>query len=393
MKKTIKDYELKNKKVIIRCDFNVPMQDGIITDDTRIKKALETINYALKKKAKVILLSHLGKVKKETDKQQLSLESVALRLSLLLKKEVKFIPSCIGFDVETAIENMQVRDIVLLENTRFMDLDDKKESTNNKELGAYWASLGDLFINDAFGTVHRAHASNVGIASHIPSGIGFLVENELKKLSITNNPTRPYMVVMGGAKISDKLALIENILTKADKVLIAGAMANTFIKALGYEVGKSLYEESYIEYCQKLLANYPDKIIIPTDVTNGLEYNSTTTPRISSIKLIRANEMVLDIGLDTIDEFKSILNEANTIMLNGPLGVFEFDKFNKGTKQILEYLITVPAKVIIGGGDSVAAVNKFCDSSKFYHVSTGGGASLSYLEGKVLPGVDIINEK
>lgn len=393
MKKTIKDYKLKDKKVIIRCDFNVPLKDGEITDDTRIVSALKTIKYARSHGAKIILLSHLGKVKIPEDMNNLSLSVVSKRLSFLLNKDVKFVSNCYGSEVEEAINNMKPKDIILLENTRLMDLEGKKESSNDEELGKYWSSLGDLFINDAFGTVHRAHASNVGIAKNLPSGVGFLVAKELKKFNIINEPKRPYMVIMGGAKISDKIALIENLLKQADKILIGGAMANTFFKAQGFEIGKSLYEPEYVEYCEKLLKDYSDKLVLPIDVNNGLEYNDKTTCRTSTTNLIRANEMALDIGPETIELFKKTLSDAKIIVMNGPLGVFEFLKFNNGTRKIILHMTKLRAKVIIGGGDSVAAVNTFAKDANFYHVSTGGGASLNYIEGKVLPGVEIINEK
>lgn len=393
MKKTIKDYKLKDKKVLIRCDFNVPLNNGEISDDTRILAALKTIKYARRKGAKIILLSHLGKVKTQEDMEKLSLNVVSKRLSELLNKDVKFIPNCYGTEVEDAINNMKSKEIILLENTRMMDLVDKKESKNNQELGKYWASLADIFINDAFGTVHRAHASNVGIATHIPSAVGFLVAKELKKFDIINDPKRPYMVIMGGAKISDKIALIENLLKQADKILIGGAMANTFFKAQGYEIGKSLYEPDYVDYCKELLEKHSDKLVLPIDVNNGLEYNDKTECRTSNTNLIRSNEMCLDIGPQTIELFNKILSEAKVVVMNGPLGVFEFLKFNHGTRKVILHLTKIPAKVIIGGGDSVAAVNTFAPNANFYHVSTGGGASLNYIEGKVLPGVEIINEK
>lgn len=393
MKKTIKNYKIKKNKVIIRCDFNVPIKNGVIEDDTRIKAALKTIKYARRKGAKIILLSHLGKVKTIEDKEKLTLRPVAIRLSQLLGKEVEFVPHCTGEEVEKAIDNMKPKSIIMLENTRFMDLDGKKESSNDKQLGQYWASLADLFVNDAFGTVHREHASNVGISSSVDSCIGFLIESELLKLKSLDNPDGLYVVVMGGAKISDKLSLIENLLKKADKILIGGAMANTFFKAQGYNVGKSLYEESYVEYCQNLLNEHPDKLVLPIDVNNGLEYNADTVRRTSPTNLIRANEMALDIGPETVELFKKILNNAEVIVMNGPLGVFEFLKFNNGTREIVKHLSKSRAKVIIGGGDSASAVNKFSDSKLFYHVSTGGGAALTYLEGKSLPGIEVINEK
>lgn len=393
MKKSIKDFNLKDKKVIIRCDFNVPIANGTITDDNRIVASLNTIKYAINNNAKIILMSHLGKVKSEEDKQKNNLKIVATKLSQLLNQEVKFCEECIGSCLENMVNNLQNKEVLLIQNTRYMDFPDKKESKNDSELGKYWASLGEIFINDAFGTSHRAHASNVGIASYLESGIGFLIEEELSKLSLANDPIRPYVVIMGGAKISDKISLMENLALKADKILIGGAMANTFIKAKGYSIGKSLYEEDKIDFCKQLLLKYPDKLILPVDFNNGMDYNDQTIRRTSDVDMIRSNEMTLDIGPETIDLFIENLEDAKTIVMNGPLGVFEFDKFNIGTKKIIEYLERSRANVIIGGGDSAAAVLKFGNKNNFYHISTGGGASLEYLEGKVLPGIAVINEK
>ena len=272
MKKTIKDYELSGKKVIIRCDFNVPIQDGIIKDETRIKASLKTIRYARKHNAKVILLSHLGRIKNEEDKTKYTLKPVAQMLSKLLRKKVTFIDQTRGEKLNKAVENMQHKDVILIENTRFEDLNGKKESGNDKELGKYWANLGDIFINDAFGTIHRSHASNLGIASNLPNGIGFLVEEEIKKLNkLIDKPRKPYTIILGGSKVSDKIGVISNLITKADYILIGGGMAFTFLKAAGFNIGSSLCEKEKLDFCKKMLDQYPDKLILPIDVITATE--------------------------------------------------------------------------------------------------------------------------
>ena len=272
MKKTIKDYELSGKKVIIRCDFNVPIQDGIIKDETRIKASLKTIRYARKHNAKVILLSHLGRIKNEEDKTKYTLKPVAQMLSKLLRKKVTFIDQTRGEKLNKAVENMQNKDVILIENTRFEDLNGKKESGNDKELGKYWANLGDIFINDAFGTIHRSHASNLGIASNLPNGIGFLVEEEIKKLNkLIDKPRKPYTIILGGSKVSDKIGVISNLITKADYILIGGGMAFTFLKAAGFNIGSSLCEKEKLDFCKKMLDQYPDKLILPIDVITATE--------------------------------------------------------------------------------------------------------------------------
>lgn len=394
MKKTIKDFDLSNKKVIVRCDFNVPIEDNKITDDTRIRESIPTIQYIIDQRGKAILLSHLGRIKSEADKVKNSLAPVAKRLSELLNKEVIFIPYTRGKEIEDAINNMQNGDVVLLENTRFEDADGEKESKNNEELGQYWASLGDIFINDAFGTCHRAHASNVGIASNLPNGLGFLVERELEKISYAiDNPTRPYMVIMGGAKVSDKIGVIENLVKFADKILIGGGMCFTFLKALGYNVGQSLVEDDYLDFCKQILTDYKEKIILPVDINVALEYSPNAKGKIVNINMINYNEMGLDIGPETIKLFKETLSSAKTIVWNGPLGVVEFSNFANGTKQICEFIARQNIKVIIGGGDSAAFVHKFGLVDKIFHISTGGGATLELLEGKKLPGIEIMANK
>ncbi len=381
--KTIKDLNIKDKKVIIRVDFNVPIKDGIIQDDTRIKESLETINYAIENGSKVILLSHLGRVKTEEDLKN-TLSPVALRLGELLGKDVIFVDKTRGTELETAINNLKQGDVLLMENTRFEDLVEKKESKNNKELGAYWASLGDLFVNDAFGTSHREHASNVGIASILESGIGFLIEKELKNLDESlKNPQRPYAIILGGAKVADKITLIDNLIKKVDYLIIGGGMAFTFLKAKGIEIGKSLLDEDSIEFCKDLLDNYEDKIILPIDVV--LDDNKTVF-----VNDIPASNRGLDIGYQSLKVFKQYLEQCKTIIWNGPVGLFEEEAFSKGTIGVCEILKNIEAIKIIGGGDTASAVNQFGFKNDMTHISTGGGASLELLEGKALPGIEVI---
>ena len=381
--KTIKDFDLNNKKVIIRVDFNVPIKDGIITDDTRIKESLKTINYAIENNAKVILMSHLGRIKEESDKLKNTLKPVSVRLSELLNKEVIFVPNTRGEELEEKINNLQPGDVLLMENTRFEDLEDKKESKNNEELGKYWASLGDIYINDAFGTAHRAHASNVGIASNLPSGIGFLIQKELDNLlPAINNPQKPFTVILGGAKVSDKIGVIENIVKKADYILIGGGMAFTFLKAEGIEIGSSLLDSESIDFCKKILKENENKIILPIDVV--------TDQKECFITDITMEERGLDIGSKTVKLFKQYLDNSKTIIWNGPVGMFEEERYSNGTKGICEILKNVDAIKIAGGGDTASAVKNFGYEDAFTHISTGGGASLELLEGKVLPGIDVI---
>ena len=390
--KTIKDLDIKNKKVIIRCDFNVPLKDGKITDDNRIVGALPTIKYAIDQNAKVILMSHLGRVKEEKDLKENSLEPVAKRLEELLGKKVIFVNATRGEELETAINNMNDGDVLLMQNTRYEDLDGKKESGNDPELGAYWASLGDVYINDAFGTVHRAHASNVGIASNKKGlcGAGFLVEEEMNALSVLENPERPFVVILGGAKVEDKIGVIQNLVTKADKILIGGGMAFTFLKANGKNIGKSLLDEANVEFCKEILSKYSNKIVLPTDFAITNEYTDKEEYRQASIDEFKDDEMGLDIGEESIKLFEDNLSNAKTVIWNGPLGVYEFDAYRKGTFEILKYLVDNNIKTILGGGDVVAAATACNMKDKVYHASTGGGSTLEYLEGKVLPGIDSI---
>ena len=381
--KTIKDFDLNNKKVIIRVDFNVPIKDGVIKDDTRIKESLKTIKYAIDNNAKVILLSHLGRIKDESDKEKNTLKPVSVRLSELLNREVVFVPTTRGCELENAINNLNNGDVLLMENTRFEDLPDKKESKNDEQLGKYWASLGDIYINDAFGTTHRSHASNVGIASNLESGIGFLIEKELNNLlPAINNPDKPLTVILGGAKVSDKIGVIENLVDKADYILIGGGMAFTFLKANNIEIGKSLLDEESIDFCKKILKVHKDKIILPIDVI--------TDKKECFITDITKEEIGFDIGPKTVKLFKQYLDSSKTIIWNGPVGMFEEEKYSNGTKGICDILKNIDAIKIAGGGDTASAIKNFGYEDVFSHISTGGGASLELLEGKILPGIDII---
>ena len=392
MKKTIKDYNLEGKKVIIRVDFNVPIKDGNIQDDNRIKESLETINYAIERNAKIILLSHLGRVKEESDKESNTLEPVALRLSELLDKEIIFVTETRGKLLEDEINNMKNGDIILVENTRFEDLNGKLESGNDEELGKYWASLGDIFINDAFGTCHRAHASNVGIAKNLPNGVGFLVEKEIKIIGdAIKNPKRPFTVILGGSKVSDKIGVIENLVKIADHILIGGGMAFTFLKSQNIEIGKSLLDEENIEFCKNILKQNEGKILLPIDVVTSTNIEKSENKKECSVYDIKENDIGLDIGKETIEQFKEILEKSNTIIWNGPVGKFEMEDYSNGTKQLCE-IIKDREITIIGGGDTASAVINLGYKDAFTHISTGGGASLEMLEGKVLPGIDIIED-
>lgn len=392
MKKTIRDFDLYNKKVIIRVDFNVPIKDGIITDDNRIKESLPTINYALEHGAKVILMSHLGRIKCKEDLEKNNLEIVSKRLSDLLNKNVIFCNETRGINLENGIANMKQGDIILMQNTRYEDLDGKKESSNDEELGKYWASLGDIFINDAFGTCHRAHASNVGISTYLPSGIGFLVEKELKSFdSVINNPEHPFTVILGGSKVSDKIGVTLNLVKKADYILIGGGMSFTFLRAKGYNIGKSLLDEDSIDFCTNILNDYPNKIIIPIDIVETNEISNNSDYNITDVSKIDENKIGVDIGPKTIALFKEYIETSKLVVWNGPVGIFEYDHFANGTKELCKILSSIDATTIIGGGDTAAAVIKYGYKDKVTHVSTGGGASLELLEGKNLPGIEAID--
>lgn len=395
VKKVVSDLELKDKKVLVRADFNVPMKDGNITNDNRIVEALPTIKYIIEQGGKVILFSHLGKVKTEEDKTNLSLQPVANRLSELLDKEVQFVAETRGEKLESAINALQPGEVLLFENTRFEDVDGKKESKNDAELGKYWASLGDVFVNDAFGTAHREHASNVGVATHLDTAAGFLMEKEIKFIGgVVENPERPFVAILGGAKVSDKIGVIENLLEVADKVLIGGGMAYTFLKAQGKEIGHSLLEEDKIDLAKDLMERGKDKLVLPIDAKVTKEFSNDGEIEAVAIDHIPADLQSLDIGPKTVELFGKELEGAKTVVWNGPMGVFEMSNFAKGTVGICKAIAELKdATTIIGGGDSAAAAMDLGFADKFTHISTGGGASLEYLEGKELPGIKSISDK
>lgn len=386
MKKSIKDYDIEGKKVIIRCDFNVPIKDNKILDDTRIKASLKTIKYAIDKGAKVILMSHLGKVKSEEDKSSNSLLLVSVKLSKLLNMKVKFSSETRGILLENLVNGLNNGEVLLMENTRFEDIDSKKESSCDMVLSKYWASLGDIFIDDAYGMVHRSHASNVGIAKYLDSGVGFLIEEEISKLNnFMNDNSHPLVVVMGGKKVEDKIGVIENLITKCDKLLVGGGMCFTFLKAKGIGVGKSIVDDNNIDFCKRMLKEYGDKIVLPIDIVsdNGMK----------DIENLTNNDCGYDIGKKTINIFSNELKKAKRCIINGPMGVYEDDRYANGTISIYTVLRDNSVKTLVGGGDSVSSVNNLGFSNIFYHVSTGGGATLEFLSGKPLPGIDAIMEK
>lgn len=394
-KKTVEDIAVKGKKVLMRVDFNVPMDNGKIADDNRMVQALPTIKYVLEQGGKLILFSHLGKVKKEEDKADKTLKPVAEHLEELLGQKVTFVPETHGQALEDAINALGEGEVLLFENTRFEDLDGKKESGNDPELGKYWASLGDVFVNDAFGTAHRAHASNVGISENIGDAVaGYLMEKELKFLGdAIDDPKRPFVAILGGAKVSDKIDVIESLLKKADKVLIGGGMAYTFLKAKGYEVGQSLLEEDKVPLAKELIERAGDKLVLPVDVVVADDFANDANTKIVAADAIPADWQGLDCGPETVEVFKKVLADAKTVVWNGPMGVFEMPAFAKGTNAVCKAIADTDAISIIGGGDSASAAKNSGFAEKFSHISTGGGASLQFLEGKPLPGVEALSDK
>ncbi len=391
-KKTVKDLDVAGKKVIVRCDFNVPRKDGVITNDNRIIQALPTIKYLLENNAKVILMSHLGKVKTEEDKAKNNLECVAVRLAELLPgTKVTFCPVTRGEELEKDVADLKDGEILLVQNTRY----EKGESKNDPELGKYWASLGDVFVEDAFGSVHRAHASTVGIPSNIAeNALGFLVEKEVDMLGkAVDEPAHPFVAIIGGAKVSDKIGVIENMLEKADKVIVGGGMAYTFEKALGHKIGNSLCEDDKVELAKATLEKGKGKIVLPVDTVIADSFSNDANTEIVEGD-IPDGWMGLDIGPKSIELFKETLDGAKTVVWNGPMGVFEMPNFAKGTLAVCEAIAELPEAItVIGGGDSAAAAIQLGFKDKFSHISTGGGASLEYMEGKTLPGIAIISEK
>lgn len=395
-KQTLKDIQVDNKTVLVRVDYNVPMQDGKITDDNRIVASLPTLEYLMEHGAKIVLFSHMGKVKTEDDKAKHDLQPVAKHLSDLLGSPVQFSPETRGEALEAKVASLKSGDILLVQNTRYEDLDGKKESSNDPELGKYWASLGDVFVNDAFGTTHRAHASNVGIASHLDSALGYLVEKEVAYLGdAVDQPKRPFVAILGGAKVSDKIKVIENLLEKADKIIIGGGMAYTFFKAQGYEIGNSIVEDDRLELAKSVMEKAGDKLVLPVDTVVADDFSNDANIQVVPSYEIPEGWEGLDIGPKTIEKFGEILADAKTVVWNGPMGVFEMEKFAKGTNGVAEVLAELKnqATTIVGGGDSAAAVSQLGYEDDFSHISTGGGASLQYLEGQPLPGVEAIKDK
>ncbi|PLT14946.1 phosphoglycerate kinase [Limosilactobacillus fermentum] len=399
-KLTVEDLDLAGKKVLMRVDFNVPIKDGVVGDDNRIVAALPTIKYVLDHQGKAILFSHLGRIKKEDDKPGLSMRPVAERLSNLLNMPVTFVPVTEGPQLEDAIAKMEDGQVLVVQNTRYEDVKDgeyvKRESGNDPELGKYWASLGDLFINDAFGTAHRKHASNVGIASNMlgKAAAGFLMEKEIKFLGdAVTNPVRPFVAILGGAKVSDKIGVINNLLDKADKVIVGGGMTYTFYAAKGIKIGNSLVEEDKIDVAKEILEKAGDKLVLPVDNVVADKFANDANTKVVEGD-IDDGWMALDIGPKSIEEFKKVLADAKTVVWNGPMGVFEMSNFAKGTLEVGQFLGTLEgATTIVGGGDSTAAAKQLGISDKLTHISTGGGASLAYLEGDVLPGIAAISDK
>ena len=397
-KLTVKDVELKGKKVLVRVDFNVPVKDGVITNDNRITAALPTIKYILEQGGRAILFSHLGRVKEEADKAGKSLAPVAADLAAKLGQEVKFIPGVTrGAELEAAINALEDGQVLLVENTRYEDVDGKKESKNDPELGKYWASLGDgIFVNDAFGTAHRAHASNVGISANVEKAVaGFLLENEIAYIQeAVETPERPFVAILGGSKVSDKIGVIENLLEKADKVLIGGGMTYTFYKAQGIEIGNSLVEEDKLDVAKALLEKANGKLILPVDSKEANAFTGYTEVRDTEGEAVSEGFLGLDIGPKSIAKFDEALTGAKTVVWNGPMGVFENPDFQAGTIGVMDAIVKQPGvKSIIGGGDSAAAAINLGRADKFSWISTGGGASMELLEGKVLPGLAALTEK
>lgn len=397
-KLTVKDVDLKGKKVLVRVDFNVPVKDGVITNDNRITAALPTIKYILEQGGRAILFSHLGRVKEEADKEGKSLAPVAADLAAKLGQEVTFLPGVTrGAELEAAINALEDGQVLLVENTRFEDVDGKKESKNDPELGKYWASLGDgIFVNDAFGTAHRAHASNVGISANVEKAVaGFLLENEIAYIQeAVETPERPFVAILGGSKVSDKIGVIENLLEKADKVLIGGGMTYTFYKAQGIEIGNSLVEEDKLDVAKALLEKSNGKLILPVDSKEANAFADYTEVKDTEGEAVDPGFLGLDIGPKSIAKFDEALTGAKTVVWNGPMGVFENPDFQAGTIGVMDAIVKQPGvKSIIGGGDSAAAAINLGRADKFSWISTGGGASMELLEGKVLPGLAALTEK
>ena len=388
-KKTVKDINVTGKRVLVRVDFNVPLAEGKVADDTRLRAALPTIQYLLDQGAKVILMSHLGRPKGKVV-EELRMDPVAERLSELLGRPVRKLDDCVGDEVKAAVAEMRPGDVILLENTRFHP----EERKNDPQFAKKLAELADVFVNDAFGTAHRAHASTVGVAQYLPAVAGLLMEKELNFLGkALESPERPFVALLGGAKISDKIGVIENLLTRVDALLIGGGMANTFLKAQGYEVGQSLVEDESLGVAKELLERAGEKLALPVDAVVADRFAADAASKAVPVDEVPPDWRILDIGPRTVELFKEKLAEARTVVWNGPLGVFEFPKFAAGTEAIARFLADLEATTIIGGGDVVAAVRRAGVADRITHVSTGGGAALEFLEGKELPGVAALLDK
>jgi phosphoglycerate kinase len=388
-KKTVKDIDVKGKRVLVRVDFNVPIKDGKVTDDTRIRAALPTLQYLLDQGAALLLCSHLGRPKGAPDPQY-SLEPVAAYLGTLIDNEVKFATDCVGPVAEAAAKALQPGQVLVLENTRFH----AGETANDPEISRQLASLADLFVNDAFGSAHRAHASTVGVTDYLPAAAGFLLEKEIKYLGqAIAEPERPFVAILGGAKVSDKIDVINNLLEKADKILIGGGMANTFFKAQGYAMGDSLVEDDAVGTAKELLAKAGDKLMLPVDMVIADDFAADAQSKTVAIGDVPAGWRLLDIGPETVAAFAAVCKDAGTVVWNGPMGVFEMAPFAKGTFGLAKAVADSPATTIVGGGDSTAAINQSGLADQITHISTGGGASLEMLEGKMLPGLAALQDK
>ncbi len=395
MKKTLQNMNITNKTVIVRVDYNVPIENGKILDDNKILETLETIEYLMAENCKIILLSHLGKVKTEADKMKYTLEPVAKRLKEILNSEVYFTKDIFSPDLQKRVAELNPKEILMLENTRFADVPNRLESTCDAQLSLFWSSLADVFVNDAFGTAHRAHASNYGIAKYIPSCIGFLMQKELFSLNkLVKNPEHPFVVVMGGAKIDDKIELMENLIKKCDYLLCAGGIANTCLKALDFGIGQSIASMDFriINKLQKMMLENKEKFVLPLDAIVGSTYDESYV-KYKRIDAIDDNDLILDVGVKTLEKYQKVLSSAKTIFLNGTLGMYENPKFANGTKEFFKMLTNTNAIVVVGGGDSASAVKNLGYQNKFTYISSGGGATLDYLGKENLIALDVIKEE